>query len=58
MAEDKNNQRSQQIRESVNDSSNRNISTNYSEHVKNNTVTTTQKAPENPFRDDGKKKDD
>lgn len=58
MAEDKSNQKPQPVRESVKDRTNDSFTTNYSEHVKNNTVTTTQKAPENPFRDDGKKKDD
>lgn len=58
MAEDKSNQKPQPIRESVKDRANDSLNNNYSEYIKNNDVTTTQKAPENPFRDDGKKKDD
>jgi|GEM_PF-6906621 hypothetical protein len=58
MAEDKNKQSPQPMRESHIDKQDRSINTNYTEHIRNTDVTTTQKAPPNPFTGNGGNKKD
>lgn len=58
MAEDKNKQTPQPIRESVVPQPNRSGTVDYSESVRKSDVTNTMPAPANPFRNGDHKKDD